>query len=383
MQRPDHTLIAYPPHPPRVYVDAAHFERERETLFADHWIFAGLANEIAAHNDFVRVPLLGRDVVIQNFHGELRAFINSCSHRHSVIHHEERGNRPLVCPYHGWGYDKRGAPVGIAAHWEFPQVVTAPMNYALQRLDLETAGHFIFVRLNTAAPGAPTLRDFLADAHDFLSGVSNAMDVRLDDYTAAIDANWKIVIENSLEGYHVPYVHSNSLGAIVQLSPQDEDVVDFYPASGHNYMHNAASDKWLRRWSNYAKDVGTWPMTLPHYVHRLVFPLLTVTSFLGYSFHIQRFHPDSVGRTNVHSRIYTSRFEGQTERGARIMDAVFRENVHFTHKVFEEDKVACERTHAGSLQATRPSVLAANVEQRLADFRATYHRFMPGPESAA
>lgn len=364
------------PNDPRIYVDPAIFEQERSTLFRRQWICAGLANEIAAHNDFVRVPLVGHDIVVQNFHGELRAFINSCSHRHSVIQTAAAGNRPLICPYHGWAYDKRGAPMGIPCRTEFPQVSADPMLFGLQRVDLELVGHFMFVRLDTGDLGLPSLPEFLGEAFDFLARVSAAMHTPLDDYSATVNANWKILIENSLEGYHVPHVHNASLAAIDQLSPELGDVVDFFPPSGHSYMENAASPKWLRRWSNYGKDVGTWPMTLPHYVHRLLFPMLTITSFLGYSFHIQRFHPDSVDATTVHSRIYASTFTGQTERGARIIEAIFRENVHFTHKVFEEDRMASERAHAGTRQATRPSVLAANIEARLTDFRATYRRAM-------
>lgn len=380
------TSADHPPHDPQVYVSETVFERERTALFDRQWIFAGLANEMAAHNDFVRVPLLAHDVVIQNFHGELRAFINSCSHRHSIIHEAPCGNRPLICPYHGWAYDKRGAPVGIPCRTEFPQVVADPMSYRLQPVELELAGSFMFVRLPSNRLGMagnvhpfdraprPGLREFLGDAFDFMTCISDALDIRLDESIETVDANWKILIENSLEGYHVPYVHSNSLGAIVQLSPEPDDVQDFYPATGHSYMHNAANAKWLRRWTNYAVDVGTWPMTLPYYVHRLVFPILTITSFLGYSFHIQRFHPDSAHKTTIHSRIYASRFAGQTERGTRIIDAIFRENVHFTHKVFEEDRLASERAHVGSRQANRPSVLARNVEARLAHFRTAYHR---------
>ena len=201
--------------PGRMYGDESVFREECEGLFAHNWIFAGLATDIPASNDFFRVPMFNRDVVVQNFHGEPHAFINSCSHRHSQIQHEIRGNRPLVCPYHGWAYDKRGVPTGIPRREEFPEVCANPEAYRLHSVDLERAGNFLFLRLG--GDGAD-LREFLGEAHGFLESVSEGMDRSLDEVEASVGANWKLVIENSLEGYHVPLVHRNSLAAIAQLT---------------------------------------------------------------------------------------------------------------------------------------------------------------------
>lgn len=355
----------------RDQVSAASFERECAGLLASTWTYAGMADEVARHNDFLRLLVAGVDLLIQNFNGQLRAFINSCSHRHSLIHTEPHGNRALVCPYHGWAYDERGAPTGIPLRQEFPQVCADPDAWRLDPVELARAGDFLFVRLKT---GGEPLESFLGDAFGFLEQVSAALDRTLDDFRSTIRANWKIVIENSLEGYHVPLVHRETLGRISQFSRERTDIIDHLVPQGHSYMTNLAHARWLARWQGYENDLGQWPFRFEHYVHRLVFPILTVTSFLGYSFHVQRFQPDAHDSTTVHSRIYSTRFSGQTERGARIIDTIYRENVDFTRRIFEEDRRACELTHAGSLQATRPSVLAASLEQRIADFRRTCAR---------
>ena len=54
------------------------------------------------------------------------------------------------------------------------------------------------------------------------------------------------------------------------------------------------------------------------------------------------------------------------------METIFKENVTFTRLIFEEDRLACERAHLGTQQATRPGVLAESLECRLLDFRRTY-----------
>lgn len=46
--------------------------------------------------------------MIQNFHGQIRAFENVCLHRSALIQTDAIGCRPLVCPYHAWSYDEQG-----------------------------------------------------------------------------------------------------------------------------------------------------------------------------------------------------------------------------------------------------------------------------------
>ena len=359
--------------PPQAYYDPDVFAKERSELFAKLWIFAGMANEIASSNDYFRIQVAGRDVIVQNCSGTLRAFVNSCSHRHSRIHEPLKGNRKLICPYHGWTYDDEGIPVGIPQRENFPEVCANPARFALRRLELQCAGHFIFVR---AEPGGPSLREFLGHAWDFLVQASAGLHTNMDDFSGDLEANWKTVIENALEGYHVPIVHRSTLGSITQFSQQKDEIVDHLPDSGHSYMINRANAEWLRKWKRFDAELGTWRFKFDHYVHRLIFPNLTVTSFMGYSFHVQHFHPEAPGKTTVRSRIYSVCFDGQTEAGSRIMNAVYAESRSFTHDVFAEDQRACELAYSGVQQAGRPALLANDLEKRIANFHATYNRVM-------
>jgi len=366
-----HTAVLLPRH----YTDEQWFEHERNTLFATSWIFVGMAGDVARPDDYFRVELAGLDVIVQNCDGQLRAFVNSCSHRHARIHEELRGNRRLVCPYHGWSYDGEGRPAGIPHRENFPEVCARPGDFALRQLELQTVGLFIFVR--TAGDGAP-LRTYLSQAWGFLERVSASLDAVLDDFSGTLASNWKIAIENALEGYHVPLIHRSTLGAINQFSAQREDIVDHLPDdNGHSWMINAANAEWLRRWQRFEQAIGSWPFKFDHYVHQLVFPNLTVTSFLGYSFHIQRFQPDAVNRTTVHSRIYAARCSNQSAEGNRILRRIYEENREFTHRVFAEDQRACKLTYLGALQARRPAVLAQHLEKRIAHFQLAYLSVLP------
>jgi choline monooxygenase len=355
---------------PHHYVDQTHFDAERDRLFSRLWIYAGLRSEVAQPNDYLVVTVGGRSVIVQNCSGKLKAFINSCSHRHARIQEHARGHRRLVCPYHGWAYDDEGRPAGIPGRDNFPQVTAQPDRFALRRVDLDCAGQFIFVRIE---PQGTPLRAFLGHVWDFLLRTSEGLHEEMDHFEDSLAANWKLAIENALEGYHVPMVHRGTLGAITQFSPKQDDVTDHMPVeNGHSYMTNKAETGWLERWKRYERALGHWPFNFDHYIHQLVFPNLTITSFMGYSFHIQRFQADAVGKTTVHSSIYSVKCDGQTPQGASIMKAVYEEGRRFTRKVFDEDKRVCELVQHGVRDAGRRAVLASVAEKRIAHFQRFY-----------
>lgn len=355
---------------PAHYTNTEIFNREQTIIFSRSWAFAGMANEISAPDDYFLFDLAGLSLIVQNCAGKIKAFVNACSHRHARIHDAPRGNRKLICPYHGWNYDDNGLPAGMPAAEQFPQVLANKGAYGLAQFELRCAGHFIFVRLR---PGGPGLREFLGPAFDFLEKTSVGLDQKMDEFRGTVAANWKVLIENALEGYHVPMVHRATLGAIRQFSTKPSDVVDHLPDDcGHSYMVNRASQDWLAKWRRFESALGRWPFRFEHYVHQLIFPNLTVTSFMGYSFHIQRFHPDSAGQTTVDSRIYSVHCEGQNEKGLAIMRSVYDEGKRFTQKVFGEDRRICELVQRGLLQATRPAVLANHLEKRIAHFQQNY-----------
>ena len=148
---------------------------------------------------------------LQNFSGELRAFHNVCSHRQSRIRSEASGNGPLRCPYHGWTYNSAGIPFSIPNKPLFDAADSRVRDdLSLDRFAVDTCGSLLFVRIDE---NGPSLRDYLAGAYDHLHAVGSALGEQLSRYPMVIRANWKVIVENTLEGYHVNYVHAHSLSA--------------------------------------------------------------------------------------------------------------------------------------------------------------------------
>ncbi len=359
----------------RIAVDAYrapdHHTHELQTLFPRTWLFAGLMLELAGKAHY-GVRLGNTELLLQrDDQGQPRAFLNVCTHRHARLCTPGQHTGPVRCPYHSWVFDRQGVPTGIPSKQCFPQVVAAPQEYRLAEFACEAVGQFIFVRL---APDGPGLREYLGNQYVFLERASEGMNGVLDEFQQDVEANWKVTIENSLEGYHVAAVHTRTFGQVDGMSREEQAPVFFLEDPLHSHLEHAADPEWVARFARAERKIGQWPLRFEHYTHHLIFPNLTVTSFMGYSFHVQRFDPVAKDRTRVHSRTVGVPFTNGTAAGAKMMEHMHAEGHAFTRKVFAEDGEICREVQAGLQQAMRPAVLGAGIEDRVAHFHRAYIR---------
>ncbi|HVS76343.1 MAG TPA: aromatic ring-hydroxylating dioxygenase subunit alpha, partial [Steroidobacteraceae bacterium] len=175
-------------------------DAEIERVFKPSWLCVGFTQDLRNHNDFITAEIGHRGIVVQNFHGELKAFRNVCTHRFSRIHCARQGNRVLQCPYHGWTFGADGAPIGIPLNKQCFGLDEADRRaLALQSYALDTVGHFVFVRMSKSGP---SLRDFLGELYDDLAHVSDVCPDRFETEQYDWAANWKLGMDNAAEGYH-------------------------------------------------------------------------------------------------------------------------------------------------------------------------------------
>ncbi len=200
--------------PAVAYTSEAFFALENERIFADSWVFAGLAHELARPGDVVPVTVAGRPVLLVcDVEGTVRAFHNVCRHRCLRLVEEAGNVGPTIqCPYHSWTYRLDGA-LHIAPYFggRDPGAVPAGFDRAehgLVPVRAATWHDWIFVNLNGAA--AP-LEEFIAPVEAHLGGLDLArMKHVVTVDLGAIAANWKLLMENFIEPYHVPFVHATT-----------------------------------------------------------------------------------------------------------------------------------------------------------------------------
>ena len=93
------------------YKDPEIFEKEKEKIIFDNWIFAGHVSQIPNAGDYFLFNLLEESIIIIRGNDmEIRAFFNVCRHRGSHVCLEKTGNsKRFICPYHAWTYDIDGS----------------------------------------------------------------------------------------------------------------------------------------------------------------------------------------------------------------------------------------------------------------------------------
>lgn len=196
--------------PPWCYTSEDFYRAEVDRIFMDSWNFLGRAERAANPGDYFTVDLVGVPVlIVRGEDGCLRAFANTCRHRGTCVAKGEGNTRALVCPYHGWTYfldgRLRGAR-GLEGMQDFE-----PARYGLHQFRLETWGGFIFVNFHSdTEPLSHWLGDLPAQMESY--DCDNFLLTRRVEFDVA--CNWKSHIENSVEDYHVPSVHSNTLQQI-------------------------------------------------------------------------------------------------------------------------------------------------------------------------
>jgi choline monooxygenase len=185
------------------YLDAAVLEREEARVFARTWQLVGGAAQAGAPGDYFTCQV-GREplVIAADEAGKRRALSNVCRHRAGPVARGSGNRRSLQCGYHGWTYGLDGR---LLAAPEFEGVRGFDRAaIALPEARLESWEGFLFVNLD---PDAPPLREFLGAIPDETRGleIERLTLRRRVDYEVA--CNWKVYVDNYLEGYHIPIVH--------------------------------------------------------------------------------------------------------------------------------------------------------------------------------
>jgi phenylpropionate dioxygenase-like ring-hydroxylating dioxygenase large terminal subunit len=199
------------------YTDPAILRREEERIFRSAWQYAGHLGQLGDAADYFatragRTPV----VVTRDSHGEIRAFVNVCRHRGSVVATGEEARETLQCPYHAWTYGLDGRLRAAPRSEEEPDFPREELG--LVPVAVGTWGPFVFV--NTEPQPEP-LTDALGSLPAQIAELGLDVDslVHHSRWEAELEANWKVVCENFLECYHCQVAHP-AFSAVVDTSPE-------------------------------------------------------------------------------------------------------------------------------------------------------------------
>lgn len=197
--------------PKSAYTSRAWYEREMRELFSNTWQFAGFVEDVAAPGDTLVVQAgLNNLFIVKGRDQRLRAFHNICRHRGTqLLRATGKSQKAITCPYHDWTYSLNGELLSVPeASREFPDLDKSCLG--LLSASVETWLGMIWVHPD---PNAESLLHWLAGAEAYI-GPHRAEE--LPEYPEArtdhiIQANWKIVVENYIDVYHLSHLHSQTL----------------------------------------------------------------------------------------------------------------------------------------------------------------------------
>ncbi len=205
--------------PAFVYTSDAFREIENHTVFTNNWVFVGFVHELEEIGDVQPVTVAGKPFfLVRNDNNELTAFHNVCRHRCLKLI-ESSGNcgQLIQCPYHSWIYDLQGALKAtpyFGGRDKKPPPGFLLEDHGLVPVNCETWHDWIFIRINgngAANNGGLAFDEFVAPLKKRLEDIDLAQikPVATIDF-GVLQTNWKALMENFIEPYHVQFVHKTT-----------------------------------------------------------------------------------------------------------------------------------------------------------------------------
>jgi p-cumate 2,3-dioxygenase alpha subunit len=333
--------------PRKAFVDPEILEREREAIFSRCWLYVGHESELPKPNDFVKRSVGGREIIFNRDRtGAFHAFFNTCPHRGAMVVREAKGSAiSFRCFYHGWSFNNNGKFATKFQPGMYPENFNADGCANLVAVPrLEEYRGFWFVNYDK---DAISLSDYLADAKEYLSIVADhgptGMEIVGGVQEYSVRANWKLLVENSIDGYHAHETHStyleylmDAIGGPVELFPSKNNVSRARDlGNGHAVIEGPGPwgrpvAQWIPAWGEKGKqDIAAIRAELearlgPDYAERvalgnrnlIIFPNLIINDIMAIT--VRTFYPESADYMTVNSWALAPKGEAKDFRKRRL-----------------------------------------------------------------
>jgi phenylpropionate dioxygenase-like ring-hydroxylating dioxygenase large terminal subunit len=333
-----------------IYSSPSGLLEERRRIFNSHWLLAVHASEIPHPGDYVSLNFAGEPiVVIRGDDGEIRAFFNICVHRGFPLFEGSSGNihGRVHCAYHGWAYDSFGNLVAPARGDQ--------SCLGLKPVQCESFCGFVFICIRPTTQPVKSVFGSLAPELEELK-LHELPPPTEKTFQATVPVNWKVFIENTLEGSHVPSVHPGL----------DELIGHKYRLDFEELVSKTVSP--LK-----PEPPATWSEKMYHSIFGgpktaewkfyFVFPNLQISVYPEQVFYLQAI-PIDTGKTLVRGRFLN---RGAHFRSHRLGGYL---NRRIGRKIYREDMKILKRVQGGleSLEFPGPLHLAGEEEKVIDHF---------------
>ena len=350
---------AYTP-PSRLYRDPKTLDRERECVFARTWQLAGHVSQIgAAPGSYLTVDVCGESILLaRDRTGGLNGFHNVCRHRAGPVTVGSGCRASFQCQYHGWTYGLDGR---LLTTLEFDGVECFDKDrMGLAAVDVAIWENLIFIRMSRDVVEVP-LEAYLGEIPDAIRpmAISSMSTVEQRDYV--LECNWKVYVDNYLEGYHIPIVHPSLMRELDYAAYRT--ITSRYYSLQHAPIRASKSGGAMRRYSSEQGQTQA--------LYYWIFPNLMLNVYPD-NFSTNLIVPLSHDKTLTIFEWYFQ--DGHSEKAREKI----RETIEFSDEIQQEDIRICEAVQRGlrsiSYDRGRYSV---SRENGVHHFHSLLNEFMP------
>ena len=337
--------------PANFYIDPTRLAAEYRSAFARSWQYVGHTGLLPAHGDYFTTQIGPEPLLLVRDHDAVRGYFNVCRHRAGPLAQGCGHATRIVCRYHGWTYDLNGRLLS-AAEMDGSQRFD-PAGFRLTPVQVHLLGPMIFAALDPETSPFDRYHPALASECAPFQ-LARMRYIMTRDYPVA--CNWKIYVDNYLEGYHVPLVHP--------ALNREIDYKSYVTVLGaHHVLQHApvrSDSASLYRQANGEPDASYYWL-YPNIMLNLYERQLQVNIVM----------PDGIDRTRVRFDWFAL---DATQRQAE--DPHFLELLRFTEMVQAEDAAICQAVQANlHSMAYRPGPYSPVRETGVHFF----HRLMLSP----
>jgi len=259
--------------PANVFQEKEIYTQESNKVFAAGWASIGCAQQLEKPGDILPVRIAGQSLIaVKNREGQVSVFHNVCRHKAAPLVDEPCNKRSIVCPYHKWTFKIDGNLLSAPRYFGNDNKAMSDEDKAdkgLIKVRFAIWWDIIFVNIDG---NAQPFDEFIEPLNKLLTHYNpdSIKKISTTDYSGEV--NWKLAVDNFLDGYHVPFVHSQACTLDSVLDQEDlfvsDDIVGLRLATGAS-AKPAKTAKQLPSFDNLPEDrkgtqqwFGIFPNTL-------------------------------------------------------------------------------------------------------------------------
>ena len=347
------------------FTDPERFAREKREFFHNRPQVIAYSADIPEPGDYYATEIAGKPILLTRAKdGKARAFLNACRHRGVQLAEGCGKAKRFVCPYHAWTFDNEGTLIGVPSKDAFDDLLDDRDLIALPIH--EEVG---LIAVHPQPDGHLDFDEFLGDMKKIIAGYHYENLRFIKEFRSEARINWKHAVDGGVEGYHVPFLHPETVGPMTL--PQ---FLHIDSGLHHTLVTTQPQIKELKD-----KPEEEWPEYMHFSCTNAIFPNTVVGAGEMIAF-FQRSDPsDEPGKCDYVFRVYgwgKDPSEEDRQRDDFVADMLIKVAMDEDMKVQSNSQIMME---AGAV----PSVIFGRREQNVARMHRTYDRLIGHDAEAA